>query len=236
MILIDSREKEEVALPFLDACRAAQVDAQVKKLDFGDFLLAPYTRSTTVGVERKTVKDLVHTVEEKRFKRQMTGLRETYDVGYLLVEGEFNWAKTDGATHLLLPGRGLTRWTFSGVMNTIASAQLPDQDGRRLGYQHTLSLKETALWLIAFYKMLSKPQPEDVVTLRAKPVRVRKTDPPGLAPLAQVVGPKTARALLSRFNTIAAIVASPDGEVSEVSGVGPATVRAIRREFNGVAS
>jgi ERCC4-type nuclease len=209
------------------------VDAQVKKLDFGDFLLAPYTRSTTVGVERKTVKDLVHTVEDKRFKRQMSGLRDAYDAGYLLVEGEFCWAKSDGATHLLLPGRGLTRWTFAGVMNTIAAAQLPDQEGRRLGYQHTLSLKESILWLIAFYKMLSKPQEEGQPTIRK--VRTRRTDPPGLAPLAQVVGPKTARALLNRFNTIAAIVASPDSEVSAVSGVGPATVRAIRREFNGLA-
>jgi ERCC4-type nuclease len=237
VIILDSREPDELITPFLEAASKAGIDVVTKQLPHGDFLLSPYSRPQTVGIERKRVPDLIHSIQDGRLKKQIAGLKDDTDAAYLMVEGEFTWVKDNNVLLLSLPGKGLTQWRFTSVMNTVAAVQLPDAQNRRVGYQHTANIKESIIWILAFYKMLSKPVDEEARPVDTKILPFKKSDglttPPGLAALVQVegMGPKTARALLQRFKSIAAILQAPDSEVSEVRGVGPALVRAIRREF-----
>ncbi len=87
MIYIDSRLGSKELLPLFP-----QGTAQLTSLKFGDFAFTgsgPGGRVLTVGIERKTANDLLQCIKSGRLSNQLLGMRQNYDVSFLLVEAQF---------------------------------------------------------------------------------------------------------------------------------------------------
>lgn len=157
-IWIDSRTGSKELLPLL---RKQGLTAELATLDAGDFAFdgagpdGPGTLS--VGIERKTLSDLVGSLRSGRLQgRRVDGvnasqihrLHETYEVVFLLVEGRYY---TDRRGRLLAEqGRRALTGGFSEDSLNKALLSLQLRGGMQL--QHTRDAKESARWLATLFR------------------------------------------------------------------------------------
>ncbi len=87
MLYVDARAGSKELFPlFLPGT------AQLTSLEFGDFAFTGNGtggRVLTVGIERKTASDLLTCIKSGRMSEQLLGLRQNYDVCFLLLEAQF---------------------------------------------------------------------------------------------------------------------------------------------------
>src|SRR5262245_42322387 len=116
MITIDSREPGHVK----DYLTAALGPENVKQgqLPTADIVFADYC-GHTVGVERKTVADLLGSVASGRLASQLTRLRDEFAVPILIVEGGYG---LDGDRRIRVAGRQ-TGWSNGSVQAALFSLQ-----------------------------------------------------------------------------------------------------------------
>ena len=68
---------------------------KTRRLEFGDFAFwspdgLPEDRGGFIGIERKTIRDMVSSIQSGRYSgHQLPGMLELYDVSYLIVEGRY---------------------------------------------------------------------------------------------------------------------------------------------------
>lgn len=152
MITVDPRVGSGDLVPLLEA---RGVPTQVGQLEFGDAAWlgngpdGPLTAS--VGVERKTLGDLLNCITDQRFSgHQLPGLLAAYQWVYLVVEGTYYG---DKAGTLCQWGRpvtrygGLTNWTLEKVEHWLSTMR----NKRGLIVLHTRDPKETARYLALEY-------------------------------------------------------------------------------------
>ena len=87
MLLLDDRQGSGELLPLF---KPYDVQVELARLEFGDACWSGRgsTGPELIGVERKTIHDLVASMRSKRLSgHQLPGLMRTYDWVYLLVEG-----------------------------------------------------------------------------------------------------------------------------------------------------
>jgi DNA excision repair protein ERCC-4 len=192
-IVVDDREPRD-RLP--SALRARGVEVRFTRLRVGDYLLP-----NGVLVERKTVRDFHASIVEGRFWTQIRALRGASRAPYLLVEG-----------------RGLERGQLShraviGVLLGVIGQGIP--------VLLAGDAPSSAEWLASLAIRSSGRQPR-----RDRPAYARRRNPPvdlvAEAMLAAVPGISTtrARALLTRFGSIAAIVSADEEALHTVPGIG----------------
>lgn len=151
MILVDSREGSgELLLPL----QRAGYPAESCTMAFGDFAWqgrGERGASVGVGVERKTISDLIGSLRSGRLcGHQLPGLRATYDVCWLLVEGEY---RVDRRGFVLVQRRG----SWVPVPGQMRMDEL-HKELSTLCYKgglhlwHTASSKDTVRWLGAHYR------------------------------------------------------------------------------------
>lgn len=113
MILIDTRAgSSDLVKPL----QAMGLPVEPTRLTFGDVAFegrgvggAPLL----IGVEHKTVSDLVNAITTKRFQgHQLPGMVKTYDRSWLIVEGD--WAR-DEAGRVVMFGKGQRRKPVKGA-------------------------------------------------------------------------------------------------------------------------
>ena len=168
------------------------VSVEVALLDVGDYIVAE-----GVGVERKTVRDLHRCVANGRLWRQVAGLRQDFTRAYLVVEG-----------HDIDDGR----ISLAGIRGCILAVT-----DLGVAVLRSRSPADSAQWLM---RMAARHQ-------RCRPRRVARSLPQGHAPtsvtvLASLPGMSrlTARSLLERFGSIAAVAAASRTDLMSVPGVG----------------
>lgn len=87
MIIVDSRTGSKELLPYI---RNFKVKSELSSLLFGDSCFegnGPKGK-IMVGVERKTLHDMLHCIDDSRYSAyQRPGMQAMYDQSYLLVEG-----------------------------------------------------------------------------------------------------------------------------------------------------
>jgi DNA excision repair protein ERCC-4 len=84
MIRIYADDREETSgIP--DILRSLGVTVFLRQLSVGDYIIGD-----NIAVERKSVVDLVNSVFDKRFFDQIGRLTSSYDISFLLVEGNLN--------------------------------------------------------------------------------------------------------------------------------------------------
>ena len=139
------------------------IQAEVKKLDFGDLAFegnGPHGRCSVV-IERKTIDDLVASIQSKRLSgHQLPGMAEDYDYCFLIVEGMWrpgpqgemvigygsqDGERSYGGSWRPPHGKGMP---YRAVDNYLATLEL--QAG--VIYRRTLSPMETVAIVVDLYR------------------------------------------------------------------------------------
>ena len=183
------------------------VSVELTVLEVGDYVVAE-----GVGVERKTVRDLHRCVSSRRLWRQVASLRTDFTRAYLVVEG-------DDIDHGSISPPGIR-----GCLLAVSDLGVALVTSR--------SPADTALWLV---RMADRHQ-------QSKPRRVARTLPHGATPtpvnvLASLPGisRSTARSLLERFGSIAAVATATRMDLMSVPGVGDRRADTLLRLLAGDA-
>ncbi len=192
-----------------------------------------------IGVEVKTVGDLLACITSRRFvENQLGGLQDCYGFWYLLVEGQY-MAGEDGEL-LIWRGRwvqptwGSSGWLYRRVAHWLTSMVV--QGGARL--LQTRDRAETIAALHAEYTWWTAEDWSEHTAVRehawSSGIRRGNTRPPTLARmLAQLksLGPKRAMAACTHFKGLDAVQGACAELWQEVPGVGKATARAVVKEL-----
>jgi ERCC4-type nuclease len=155
-VIIDPRAGSEKLIAPVRKRLQDEDAVMVTQLSFGDvaFLGNGPEGPTTVrvGIEYKTVGDLLSCINNGRFSgTQLPGLRRTYDVVYLLVEGGMRWK---GRDLLVRKGNkwGVVQWGNSGRAPTSYSSPvhwlMTMEAVVGIKVHHTFDLRETVEWLV----------------------------------------------------------------------------------------
>lgn len=239
MILIDYRSgSKEVAAHI-------HVPHQITKLDFGDFTFlgcGPDETMMPIGVERKTVMDLVSSMVDGRLSgHQLHGLLATYDHIYLVVEGLWRPRAKDGVLERWRRGKwiplelGQRRFMARDVgnyLNTLAVVC-------GVKVWRTDSIKHTGRWLSDLHGWWGKPwekhqshmqhysPPAPTVFLR-KPKIVQR-----VAKEFKGVGWDKAGSLARTFPTVVDLILADEKQLQQADGIGKGLATSIRREITG---
>jgi ERCC4-type nuclease len=201
-IVVDVHER---ASGIADALASLGADVTFGSLPAGDYVVGAGTL-----VERKSVADLHGAILKGRLWPQMGKLRSESQFSYLAVEG-----------------RDLDRGPLHP--NAIRGACLAVID-QGIALLRTSDQADTARWLhrLAVRRQRTEEPPD-------RPAYVQRPKAPAgheaaEAALAAIPGVSTisARALLARFGSLAAVLAATPDELLSVPGIGPERVRAIQ--------
>jgi len=103
MIWIDDREGSNY---LAEPLRRMGLETELVRLEFGDLAFVGRGEGDAhcdIGIEFKRLPDLHSSLRTRRLtKRQLPGLRQTYDFSWLLIEGEW---RVDSVGRVLVPGR-----------------------------------------------------------------------------------------------------------------------------------
>ena len=227
MIYIDKRVGSAEIAPYVNT------QHKLATLKYGDMAFLGYGAKkdvVAVGVERKTIHDLVSSMVSGRLSgHQLIGMLESYDYSYLLVEGLWRPHKTDGILEVWSKGgfkalaHGSRRYMAKEIWNylntitltcgvTIIQTSLPHHTGK---------------WLDATYHWWQKPWGKHRSQHQAHIV-----DPPAKAYLRRPgivcrvakeipgVGWEKAEALAKHYPTVLDLILTDEEELRVVAGIG----------------
>jgi len=118
MILVDDREPDSIKSRF------SARGAQITRLAYADFAFDGNGPDgpVMIGIERKTVSDLINSIKSGRLSdRQVPGVMQTYDIGCLLIEGEW-FTDRDGMVKVGR-SRRKTRMRVGALLGYLATVQ-----------------------------------------------------------------------------------------------------------------
>lgn len=166
-LAVDDREPAKLRGLVENRAREAKITTTTERLDAGDFAfvgLGPGDVELYIGVERKTWSDLLASLVDHRARDQIRKMAETYDVRYLLIEGEAGTDDWGGFKYRSHNGEMVSgamafqsrRWTFTGVMGVIETLRFQG-DFRLLRSKH---MPETSRIVTSLAHWWSKPWSE----------------------------------------------------------------------------
>jgi len=217
-VVVDTREASKNR-DIVDALRAKGLKVAVMELEVGDYYLLAREPSKAVIVERKTVTDLANSIRDGRVWDQARRLREA--------------AARDSVKPLILLEGWIgviekrTRWNLAAFLRVIDELVL--DWGIPVLPVH--NKRATIEWLAAKARSLGKASEKRVMRLRVekKPLTLQERI---LYVAEGIVGPVTARRLLSRFRTLRNIANASVKELMSVEGIGEKRAQEIYAVFN----
>ncbi len=236
-VLVDSRVGAFEASPHL---KKLGIPVLVTTLRFGDFCFAGNGPSggVLIGIERKTVSDLVNSMLTGRLSgHQLIGMLEMYNYSYLLVEGVMRANPKNGIAEV---PRG-RRWFPANRGERLLRKDDIDKYLHTLSVMagvivwHTRTIKDSAQWISGLYKWWCKDWNKHsshlrhhrhfgTFSIRKPPLAVR------VAAEFAGVGIRKANAAAKKFGSVHAFINASEKELSEVDGIGNALSKSIHRE------
>lgn len=197
---------------------------------YGADVLA-FVKRQVVGWQRKTIEDLLASLEDGRLARELPllALKVTFPV--LLLEGHPVFTN-DG--YLVRNGRPC-RWSRRAWRNLLRSIHYQF----RVVVEHTQNIQDSAeairemlQWLLKddHTSLLKRPKPIDEWGMPLEGMALHEFILQGFPR----VGPKTARAIVHHFSRAPLYWTCTPQEMQEVDGVGPITGKALFRVLEGV--
>jgi len=230
MIRIDNRAGSAEITPYFT------VETKLCRLPYGDFAFIGNgpTGLCEIGIERKTLPDLAAGMTSGRFSgNQFRGLQNTYHKAYLLVEGIFRPAPTNGSLLIHKAGKwqpftlGNTTYTYrqiTGYLNTIEVMS-------NISILYTGCKTETAKLIISLLSWWSKPWAAHHSHLEAHlPITVPINGHTPLRLVAaqlQGVGWERAKELSTRFTSVVDLCAADESTLRQVPGIGKVGAKRI---------
>lgn len=243
VVTVDDRAGSRELAPLLERL---ELDVEVKRLPFADMAFegwGPKGRCR-VGIERKTVRDMLNSLESGRFPdHQLTGMLEDYDFSFLVVEGNY---RRDPVTGLLQTPVHGGWWTVkAGPQRTYPYTRL--EHGLLTLELHTPlkvrrvgGIRETAsfVWSLAHYyqkqwrehstlKVFYDNAPPETYVWRVGLVRrVAKEFP--------LIGWERSAVVAARFKSVRDMVNASAAEWMEIPGVGDGIAGKVCAAIDGI--
>ena len=249
MLLIDPREGSKEILDYIMAIQG-HPPVEHCTMDYGDVMFVGDGPNgpMTVGLEVKTLNDVLNCIETGRFTgHQLPGLKQTYDVVYLAIVGEYRSDWETGSLQIKLNKgngsfwwsvkTGKREWSHYEFMAWLTMVEL----GWGIRVRESKDMKDLSRTLVEMYKVVQKPWSEHKTlnpfflgpvagnTTFTKPTLVERV-------VAQVegIGPAKAREIGKRFPTVAGMVNSAlDNKPAwkDIPGIGKPTATRILQAF-----
>ncbi len=204
IIYVDSREGSSGITKQL---HEIGLDVRIKPLPTADFII-----SEKVGIERKTPRDFIDSIIDKRLFTQIRGLRENFEKPLLIIEG----------TEDIYSIRNIHPNAIRGMLATITlSYGIP--------IVYTKNIKDTAEFIKIISLREQNPNSKDIgIRLDKKPVTTKEQQEyiiesfPG-------IGPSMAKSLLKKFKKIEDIVNASQKDLEKIESIGEKRAKEIKR-------
>jgi Fanconi anemia group M protein len=201
VVYADSREINSKILRYLDSL---SVDVQVKTMSVAD-----YQVSDNVAIERKTAKDFIDSIVDKRLYKQARLMKEEFEKPVMILEGD------DFYGGFLKPDA--IRGAFASIAIDFGIPIIP-----------TKNSEDTAAMIkrIAIREQAGGKTDIQVRTER-KPVNVWEQQLFIIESLPHI-GSVSAKKLLEKFGTVENVINADDLQLQEVAGIGKKTAKDIK--------
>lgn len=202
VVYADSREGNSKVIRHLTEM---EMDVKVRPMAVGD-----YQVSDDVAIERKTAKDFVDSIMDKRLFKQATELREEFKNPLIILEGDdfyngfINPNAVRGSIASIALDFGISIIPTRNAQDTAAMIKriaIREQTGEKPHIQTRTDKKPVNMWEQQLFIVESLPN----------------------------IGPVNAKKLLEHFGTVSKIINASENELMEVEGIGKKTAKNIRK-------
>lgn len=202
VVYADSREGNSKVIRHLSEM---EIDVQVRSMAVGD-----YQVSDEVVIERKTAKDFVGSIIDKRLFKQARELSEEFKRPLLILEGDdiYNGMihpnAVRGTIAAIAIDFGISIIPTRNSQDTAAMIKriaVREQNGEKVNIQIRTDKKPTSLWEQQLFIIESLPN----------------------------IGPVNAKNLLQHFGSVEKVINASENELQEVEGIGKKTAKNIRK-------
>ena len=212
-IIIDNRESKNIVKELIKE----GIEVEKKQLDVADFIIQTKNLDgeiKNVGIERKTIQDLLNSIVDKRLINQLMIMKENFDISLLIIEGDDN----------IYSLRNFHPNSIRGIIATIAlDFQIP--------IIHTKNYRDTAKYLALIAKRLEKPRKLMSLVPKRKPLTLREKQLYLIESLPGI-GPTLATSLLKYFKNIKNLVNADEKELLNVEKIGKIKAKELKKIFD----
>jgi len=205
LVFADSREGNSKVLRALDTIN---VDVRINSMAAGD-----YQVSDDVAIERKTAKDFIDSIVDKRLYKQGRIMQEEFKKPIMILEGDDFYSgflspdAIRGALASIAIDFGISIIPTRNPEDTAAMIKriaIREQNGKVTSIQIRTEKKPVNLWEQQLFIVESLPN----------------------------IGPVTAKKLLEKFGTVQAVIDASENELQEIDGIGKKTSENIKKVLN----
>lgn len=202
VVFADTREGNSKVIRHLSEM---EIDVKVQAMAVGD-----YQVSDEVVIERKTAKDFVDSIVDKRLFKQARSLMEEFKRPLIILEGDdlyngmINPNAIRGSIASIALDFGISIIPTRNAQDTAAMIKriaIREQSGEKTPIQIRTDKKPVILWEQQLFIIESLPN----------------------------IGPVNAKNLLEHFGTVANIINASESQLQEVEGIGKKTAANIRK-------
>lgn len=202
VVFADTREGNSKVIRHLSEM---EIDVKVQAMAVGD-----YQVSDEVVIERKTAKDFVDSIVDKRLFKQARSLMEEFKRPLIILEGDdlyngmINPNAIRGSIASIALDFGISIIPTRNAQDTAAMIKriaIREQSGEKTPIQIRTDKKPVNLWEQQLFIIESLPN----------------------------IGPVNAKNLLEHFGTVANIINASESQIQEVEGIGKKTAANIRK-------
>lgn len=202
VVFADTRESNSKVIRHLSEM---EIDVKVQAMAVGD-----YQVSDEVVIERKTAKDFVDSIVDKRLFKQARSLMEEFKRPLIILEGDdlyngmINPNAIRGSIASIALDFGISIIPTRNAQDTAAMIKriaIREQSGEKTPIQIRTDKKPVNLWEQQLFIIESLPN----------------------------IGPVNAKNLLEHFGTVANIINASESQLQEVEGIGKKTAANIRK-------
>ena len=202
VVFADTREGNSKVIRHLSEM---EIDVKVQAMAVGD-----YQVSDEVVIERKTAKDFVDSIVDKRLFKQARSLMEEFKRPLIILEGDdlyngmINPNAIRGSIASIALDFGISIIPTRNAQDTAAMIKriaIREQSGEKTSIQIRTDKKPVNLWEQQLFIIESLPN----------------------------IGPVNAKNLLEHFGTVANIINASESQLQEVEGIGKKTAANIRK-------
>lgn len=202
VVFADTREGNSKVIRHLSEM---EIDVKVQAMAVGD-----YQVSDEVVIERKTAKDFVDSIVDKRLFKQARSLMEEFKRPLIILEGDelyngmINPNAIRGSIASIALDFGISIIPTRNAQDTAAMIKriaIREQSGEKTPIQIRTDKKPVNLWEQQLFIIESLPN----------------------------IGPVNAKNLLEHFGTVANIINASESQLQEVAGIGKKTAANIRK-------
>ncbi len=208
-IIVDHRENREIVKELYKQ----GIDVEIKTLNSADFVMQIKDVNNNVkdlGIERKTLRDFLNSIIDKRILNQLIVMKEHFPLQLLIIEGEEN----------IYAIRDFHPNSIRGILSSIA-----------IDYQvpmiQTKNYRDTAAYLALIARRLEKPRRSISLLIKRKPLTLKEQQEYIIESLPGI-GPNLAKSLLNKFKNVKNVMNAKEDKLQKVDKIGDKKSKLIR--------